>query len=87
MKKYFLLYFSISTLISGCTNSITKTFSPNGLPAYSIECTSQGDDTSDCMRIAGNICQNHGYKVIRESDNRTERRLHGITYNIMVECQ
>ena len=86
MKKYFLLYFSISTLISGCTNSITKTFSPNGLPAYSIKCTSAGDN-SDCMRIAGDVCQNHGYKVIAEGDNRTQRRLYGTTYNIMVECQ
>jgi len=60
MKKEFIYCFSLSIFLSGCASSVTKTTSPNGLPAYIIDCSYEW-----CYsEIAGSLCGNKGYNII-----------------------
>jgi len=79
MKKFFYVGFSVVILLSGCleVKHVKETFSPDGHPAYIVDCSF---DEMDCLKRAGDACQGHGYNVINKSNGKYDS-------HFLIECK
>lgn len=59
MKGLFLTVLAVS-ILSGCANS-SKTYTPDGREAYSIDCSGLARSWGMCLEKAGDLCGARGY--------------------------
>ena len=53
----------LSVLLAACATS-SKTYSPDGRPAYSLNCSGMALSWGACYEKAGDICGTAGYDVL-----------------------
>jgi len=63
--KIFTLLLTIGFLVS-CASS-SKTYSPDGREAYSLNCSGTARNWGMCYEKAGEICMSRGYDVVEKS--------------------
>lgn len=49
--------------LSGCA-TVTKTYTSNGEPGYSLNCSGSARGWDNCFSAAGDLCGSRGYKII-----------------------
>jgi len=68
MKKIILI--SCCLLLSSCSN-VSRTYTPSGQPAYTINCSGTKGAWDKCFQAAGRLCDKRGYKILDKSSEDT----------------
>jgi hypothetical protein len=57
-------------VLTSCA-SVTRTFTPSGAQAYSLNCSGTARGWDKCFKAAGDLCGARGYKIIDRSSEDT----------------
>ncbi len=71
MKKviYFATMVAVIFVLAGCATS-SETYTADGKPAHSINCSGSALNWGLCYEKAGNLCGSKGYEVLEKSDEQ-----------------
>ena len=79
----------LGLLVVGCA-TVKEVYMPSGEKAYSIDCTGNALSREHCIKKAGELCKEKGYKILSYHEEETPMLVMGFPgptkRNLKVQC-